>query len=107
WRGLAEMLALTFGLLAVVSLILGLFVPSVGRMVVEFPGAWRGPWLEKNTFGSQMAFGSLLFFATGLLRPERRGLWFVMGGLALVMIFASTSKTSLVAFMLGGAALGL
>src|SRR6185312_14723915 len=52
-------------------------------------------------------FGSLLFFATGLLRPERRGLWFVMGGLALVMIFASTSKTSLVAFMLGGAALGL
>jgi O-antigen ligase len=70
----------------------------------DFPGSWRGLWLEKNTFGGEMAFALLIFAAAGVLRPERRRLWFSLSFIALAMLLASTSKTSLVALMLGAAA---
>jgi len=107
WAALAETLAAVFGLLAIGSLFVGLFLPSIGRMENTFPGSWRGLWLEKNTFGGEMAFALLLFAAAGVLRPERRRLWFSLALVALAMILASTSKTSLVATTLGFAVFGL
>jgi O-antigen ligase len=104
WPALAETLAFTFGLLTIGSLLAGLFLPSIGRMSNDFPGSWRGLWLEKNTFGGEMAFALLIFAAAGVLRPERRRLWFSLSFIALAMLLASTSKTSLVALMLGAAA---
>jgi exopolysaccharide production protein ExoQ len=101
WAAMAEMLAATFGVLTIGSLVAGLFIPSIGRMSVTFPGAWRGLWLEKNIFGGQMAFALLIFAAAGMLRPERRRLWFSLALVAFAMMFASTSKTSLVAVTLG------
>ncbi len=101
WASLAETLAATFGILAIGSLFVGLFLPSIGRMSTTFPGSWRGLWLEKNIFGGEMAFALLLFAAAGVLRPERKRLWFSLAVIALAMIFASTSKTSLVAVTLG------
>jgi exopolysaccharide production protein ExoQ len=107
WPALTETLAVTFGILLVGSLIAGLFLPSIGRMAASFPGSWRGLWLEKNTFGGEMAFAALIFAAAGVLKPERRWLWFVMSALALGLIYMSTSKTSLVALLLGAAVFGL
>lgn len=104
WPAFAETLAFTFGLLTIGSLLAGLFLPSIGRMSNDFPGSWRGLWLEKNTFGGEMAFALLIFAAAGVLRPERRRLWFSLSFIALAMLLASTSKTSLVALMLGAAA---
>ncbi len=101
WAALAEMLAAIFGLLTMASLLAGLFLPGIGRMSNTFPGSWRGLWLEKNIFGGEMAFALLTFAAAGVLRPERRRLWFGLAVVAFAMIFASTSKTSLVAVMLG------
>ncbi len=104
WAAMAEMLATVFGVLTIGSLVAGLFLPSIGRMSNDFPGSWRGLWLEKNTFGGEMAFALLIFAAAGVLRPERRRLWFSLSFIALAMLLASTSKTSLVALMLGAAA---
>ncbi len=101
WPALAETFAVVFGILTVGSLLVGLFLPSIGRMSTTFPGSWRGLWLEKNIFGGEMAFALLLFAAAGVLRPERRRLWFGLALVAFAMIFASTSKTSLVAVTLG------
>jgi O-antigen ligase len=104
WPGLAETLAVTFAILTIGSLLAGVFLPSIGRMSNDFPGSWRGLWLEKNTFGGEMAFALLIFAAAGILRAERRRLWFSLSAIALGMLLASTSKTSLVALTLGLAA---
>ena len=66
-----------------------------------FPGSWRGLWLEKNIFGGEMSLALLLFAAAGTLRPQRRRLWYGLAVIAFGLIFASTSKTSLVAVTLG------
>jgi len=53
-----------------------------------------------------MAFGFLVFAAAGLLNPKRAALWWPFAALDLALLLLSTSKTSLVALVLGAAALG-
>jgi O-antigen ligase len=101
WAALAETLAVIFGVLTIASLLAGLFLPSIGRMSSTFPGSWRGLWLEKNIFGDEMSLALLLFAAAGTLKPQRRRLWYGLALIAFGLIFASTSKTSLVAVTLG------
>jgi O-antigen ligase len=101
WARLAEVLAVTFAILVVASLLAGLFVPSIGRMSVLFPGAWRGLWDEKNTFGGLMSFGVLFFCSAALFARKRALLWGGMAVLGLALLLLSTSKTSLVALFLG------
>jgi len=107
WSGLTETVGATFAVLLVGSLIAGVFFPAVGRMATTFPGSWRGLWLEKNTFGGEMAFALLIFAAAGVLKPQRRVLWFALAVAAFGLTIASTSKTSLVALMLGLAVFAL
>jgi exopolysaccharide production protein ExoQ len=107
WARLAEVLAATFAILAVLSLFAGLFLPSIGRMTDIFPGSWRGLWPEKNAFGSNMAQGVVICAAAALLNPTRAGRWWGATVLCLLMLLMSTSKTSLVAMMLGAGAIGL
>jgi O-antigen ligase len=107
WARLAEVLAACFAILAVASLITGLFVPSIGRMTDIFPGAWRGLWPEKNAFGGNMAMGAAVCAAAALLNPARAGRWWAAAGLAFLLVLMSTSKTSLVSVLLAGGALGL
>lgn len=106
WARLAEVLAAAFAVLALVSLAAGLFDPSLGRMTVLFPGAWRGLWDEKNTFGGMMTFAILFFAAAALFAPRRAVLWSLLAGLGVALLLLSTSKTSLVALVLGLGALG-
>jgi O-antigen ligase len=107
WARLAEVVAAAFATLALASLFTGLFVPSIGRMNDIFPGAWRGLWQEKNSFGDNMALGSAICAAAALLNPKRAGVWWAMAGLSALLVVMSTSKTSLVSMMLGVGALGL
>jgi O-antigen ligase len=107
WARLAEVLAAAFAILAVASLFTGLFVPAIGRMSDIFPGAWRGLWPEKNSFGGNMAFGAGICAAAALLSPKRAGLWWTAALLSFLLVLMSTSKTSLVSLLLGAGALGL
>jgi exopolysaccharide production protein ExoQ len=105
WTRLAQVMATTFAVLAVLSLIVCVALPSIGRMTELFPGAWRGLWLEKNTFGGFMAVAFVVFAATALLDRPRWWLWSGFAVLAVGLVIGSTSKTSLVALALGMAAL--
>jgi O-antigen ligase len=107
WRSLSEVLATGFAILAVASLVLGLFVPSWGRMTDTFPGAWSGVWNEKNALGNRMALGVVIFLAAAALNPRRRVLWGLMASLCFLLIALSTSKTSLIGLALGLFAFGL
>ncbi len=107
WAGLAEIMATALGVTAVLSLFVCLFVPSFGRMHTLFPGAWRGLWLEKNALGNMMTIGFMACAAAALLEPRRARLWWPMAGLSLVLVLASTSKTSLVSCLLGCCGLAL
>ena len=106
WPRLAEVFATAFGVLAIASLFAGLFLPGVGRMATLFPGAWRGLWEEKNGFGEMMTFAELFFLAAALFAPQRRRLWLGFAALGFGLLLLSTSKTSLVALILGLGALG-
>ncbi len=106
WATLIEIIATAFAILAVISLVAGVFLPDVGRMKELFPGAWRGLWAEKNTFAGMMVFAFLAFASAARFRPARALLWWGMAALAVLLILMSTSKTSLVALVLGVAAFG-
>jgi exopolysaccharide production protein ExoQ len=107
WARLAEVIAACFAVLAVISLITGLFIPSIGRMVDLFPGAWRGLWPEKNAFGGNMAFGVVLCASAAVLTPIRARYWWGAAGLCFFLVLMSTSKTALVSVLLGVGAFSL
>lgn len=101
WSGLAEVLAGAFAVLALASFAAGLLFPSMGRMTELFPGAWRGLWPEKNALGGNMTLAFLTMAAAALLNPRRAILWWGASALAVALVALSTSKTSLVALLLG------
>lgn len=105
WATMIEIMATAFALLVIASLVAGAIVPSLGRMPDLFPGAWRGLWPEKNALGGNMALFFPVFGAAALLNPRRRWLWWGMAGLAVLLVLLSTSKTSLMALVLGAGAM--
>ncbi|MHB8284895.1 MAG: O-antigen ligase family protein [Caulobacteraceae bacterium] len=107
WPQFAEVLATAYAILAVASFWVGLLAPGLGRMSDLFPGSWRGVFFDKNGFGDEMALGIMIFLGAAVLAPRRRGLWIGFAGLAFVLILLSTSKTSLVALMIGLGAFAL
>ena len=107
WARLAEALGACFAILAIVCLITGLFIPSIGRMTDIFPGSWRGVWEEKNAFGDNMAMGAAICAAAALLNPRRAAFWWAVAMLSFLLVVMSTSKTSLISVVLAAGALGL
>ena len=107
WSELVEIIAIAFAVMTLMSLVLGAAFPSMGRMTEIFPGAWRGLWVEKNTFGALMAIAALTFAAAALFHPRRSFFWWAMAALAIALLGLSTSRTAILALVFGGAGLGL
>ncbi len=105
WSQIAEVTAIAFGILAVLSLLVCIAVPRIGVMTEIFPGAWRGLWVEKNVLGGIMALGFSIFAAAAILNPRRALLWCGFAVLALFLVLMSQSKTSLVSLLLGAMAM--
>lgn len=101
WAPLAEIMAGCVALLILLSIAMSLAVPSIGVMHELFPGAWRGLWPEKNALGGNMALGCTVLLAAAMLNPRRAPLWLGFAVLSLFLVLMSTSKTSLVALLLG------
>ena len=103
WARLAEVFATAYGLLALGSLIACVALPHIGRMGPNsaFPYAWRGLWEEKNALGGNMALFFPAFAAAAIFNPKRRNLWWGAAALCVAMLLASTSKTALLALVLG------
>lgn len=106
WAGLIELLAATYGALALLSFLFVLLVPEKGIMQVTHPGAWSGLWWEKNELGMHMAKTAHLCLCAMIIRPRRAWLWGGFLLLAVALILLSTSKTSLLAMMLAFGGVG-
>lgn len=95
-RQQVRLYALTFAIGAIASLAVAIALPGVGRHTLDHPGAWKGIYDYKNTFGSMMVMASLVFFSLPIEHARDR--WIKWGGIAFttVLILFSTSKTALV-----------
>jgi exopolysaccharide production protein ExoQ len=101
WEKLVSVIAWAFVVLIAGSIALGALAPSIGRMTFEHPGAWSGLWTHKNTLGGIMALGVAVCTAAAIVEPERRKFWIVTALGAFTLVLLSTSKTALLASMLG------
>lgn len=96
-----QLVAWTLGIGAIGSVIIVFALPSVGKHVTEFPGAWRGLYGHKNELGSRMVLGLMSFSLLATNKKPNR--FYAWGGfsLCLALILLCTSKTSLtLAFLL-------
>ena len=108
WRELILLLASTFGVLAVLSVVMALAMPSLGIDHDVHAGAWKGLWWEKNTLGAVMGWGAISAYAAIQFDPRRRFIWMGLAVLCTALILLSTSKTALLAWLLGtGGAIGI
>ncbi len=107
WRELARALGLISLITAVASVAVALVLPRYGVMQVEFPGAWRGVWYEKNGLGNHMAQGFLFCAAAACLTPRRRWGWALGSALCLGLVLMSQSKTALLGSLMAAAFLTL
>lgn len=103
WRALILLIASTFALLALASYAVALAMPSIGIDQAVHAGAWKGVWWEKNTLGAMMGRGAIAGFAAMVLDPKRRWLWFGVALACSGLVLLSTSKTALLALVLGSA----
>jgi len=108
WRGLILLIATTFFGLAILSTLMALGMPSLGVDQTVHAGAWKGIWWEKNTLGAMMAWGAVSCFAALHVDPRRRWIWMAGAVLCCALVLLSTSKTALLALLLGtGGAVGI
>lgn len=91
-----HLLALTFGIIVILSGLYALVLPKYGIMGGVHAGAWRGIYTHKNTLGKMMVPSAATFFL--LLRSDRRLRHWAVLGLAssIALILLSTSKTALI-----------
>lgn len=100
WYELVQRLAIAYALLIVISFIFAIALPEYGRMQFIHEGTWRGAWLEKNSFGAQMAKALLIMMCAFAMNPKRGFIWVPMGVLAFIAIVMCTSKTALLGGLL-------
>jgi exopolysaccharide production protein ExoQ len=91
---LLRLLGWSLGIAAVLSCLVAWLIPSYGRGTGVFEGEWIGVFQHKNTLGSVMALGFLVFFM--LRRASRTGKWlfWCLCLLSLVLVFLANSVTS-------------
>ena len=106
WARLSELIAVAFGLMMAGSVVLAVAFPHMGRMQELFVGAWRGMWLEKNNLGAAMAIGFVASAAAALHNPQRRWLWAGVAACMIAVTLLSTSKTALLAILVGAGGIG-
>ena len=90
-----KLIALSFGIGAVMSFIVALAVPEIGIHGADHPGAWKGVYGYKNNLGSMMILATLAFVFVPV-RPIHRFLKWICLFMSIALILLSTSKTSLV-----------
>ena len=100
WHGLVQRLAVAYAILAIGSLIFAVALPEYGRMQFIHEGTWRGMWLEKNSFGAQMAKALLVMMCAFAMKPKHGWFYIPMGVLCFFMVLMCTSKTALLAALL-------
>lgn len=97
WNQMVQRLALAVLILCLITLFVSLTNPARGIMSEIHPGAWRGPWAEKNYLGGIMAKGVAVCLCAFAMQPKRVWLWGPTAFLCFILVLLSTSKTALLA----------
>lgn len=101
WPRLLEVIGGAYVMLIAGSYIVTILAPSIGKMPFEHPGSWGGLWTHKNTLGGIMALGVPIAVAASIYAPQRKLFWRGVALAAFGLVLLSTSKTALVATLLG------
>ena len=88
--------AWTFAIGAFASIYVVWRIPAAGLHWNDHPGSWKGIYDYKNTFGSLMVLNSVAFLLVPVDSAKHRLYKWGNFAIALLMIYFSTSKTSLV-----------
>ncbi len=101
WKQLIEGMWIALLGMVLLSMVLYVAMPSIGKMADIHVGAMSGVWMEKNAAGQIGVFGACLALARLAISPKT-----MMSSLLSFLIFSvflimSTSKTSLVAYIVG------
>lgn len=99
WGEMVQRLGAAMLILCLITLFVALTNPPRGIMSDIHPGAWRGPWAEKNYLGGIMAKGFAVSLCAFAMFPKRAWIWIPTGMLCFMLMLLSTSKTSLLAGM--------
>lgn len=91
-----KLVAATLGVGIVLSVFYAVVNPTIAIHGADHPGAWKGIYDYKNTFGSMMVLSSLAFFLLPIEKPIFQLYRWVGFGFSMLMMLLSTSKTSLV-----------
>jgi O-antigen ligase len=92
-----RLLAQGFGVVVLMSLILGAAFPKYGRQYSDgYEGLWRGVYMHKNSLGLQMALSAVIFLI--LLMGSDRKKWAAWVGLvfSFLLVILSRSAAALV-----------
>ncbi|MET4697550.1 exopolysaccharide production protein ExoQ [Constrictibacter sp. MBR-5] len=98
------LLARTFVIIAIGSVLMALLLPRYGIMQEIHPGAWSGAFPQKNKLGQIMVYGAAVFTIVAVTMPDLRRRAIVGLGLCIALVLLSTSMTSLLGLLLMGAA---
>lgn len=102
-RQQVELLAYTFGVAIVLSIIFALLLPKYGVMSELHTGAWRGIYTHKNVLGKIMVLSTGLFWMLSIHERTNKLLPRLGFLLSFLLILFSTSVSSLMSavFLLG------
>lgn len=95
WQRMVQVIALAFVMAAFFTILLVVIDPGRAIMQEIHPGAWQGPFTEKNQLGGMMTKGLIACMCAYALRPSRWWFWVPAGLLCFTLVLLSTSKTSL------------
>lgn len=95
-----KLVALTFGIGALLSIFFALALPTIAIHKEDHPGAWRGIYDYKNTLGCMMIISSLAFFL--LPTDKLKSRLYQKAGIttSIALILLCTSKTSFVVYLI-------
>lgn len=94
-----EIIAWTYGLLLIFSLLFVVAIPSYGVMAGVHEGAFRGVFTHKNQFGAFMAPAGVIFWLNALRGQKNSWIYWCLLALSCGTMVMSQSTTALATFI--------
>lgn len=101
WQTMLRAFAVTWLLVAAISFLTAILVPSFGQMQDVHIGAWQGLYFEKNQLGGHMARAAIFAGFLAIMDGKYRWLWVGTMVLSVALVLLSTSKSSLLGLLVG------